>query len=69
MEGIKDNGKDVVIIGIPIHSQVPLLQPYPYTIKQDCKRFCRDIFNLLIPIICVLGIIGLVMIILIKYLK
>jgi hypothetical protein len=69
MEEIKDNGKDVVIIGIPILSQVPLLQPYPYNIKQYCKTFCRDIFNLLIPIICVLGIIGLVMIILIKYLK
>lgn len=61
--------KDVVIIGIPIISQVPLLQPYPYSIKRECKTFCKDLLNILLPIICVFGIIALTMILLIKYLK
>ncbi len=64
-----NNNKDSVIIGIPVLLQAPLLQPYPYSIKRECKTFCKDLLNLLIPIICVFGVIALVMILLIKYLK
>lgn len=65
----KDNSNDAVIIGIPVLQQAPLLQPYPYTIKQQCSVFCKDLLNLLLPIICVFGIIALIMMLLIKYLK
>ena len=65
----KANSNDVVIIGIPVLQQAPLLQPYPYSIKQECSVFCKDLLNLLLPIICVFGIIALIMILLIKYLK
>lgn len=65
----EDINKEVVIIGIPVLSQAPLLQPYPYSIKKECKTFCKDLLNLLIPIICIFGIITLIMILLIKYLK
>jgi hypothetical protein len=64
-----DNNNSSIIIGIPIISQAPLLQPYPYSIKRECKTFCKDLLNLLIPIICVFGVIALTMILLIKYLK
>ena len=64
-----NNNKDSVIICIPVLLQAPLLQPYPYSIKRECKTFCKDLLNLLIPIICVFGVIALVMILLIKYLK
>lgn len=65
----KDNNKDIVIIGIPLISQVPLLEPYAHSIQQECKIFCKDLLNLLLPIICVFGIIALIMMLLIKYLK
>lgn len=65
----KDNNKDIVIIGIPVISQVPLLEPYAHSIQQECKIFCKDLLNLLLPIICVFGIIALIMMLLIKYLK
>lgn len=65
----EDINKDVVIIGVPVISQTPLLQPYPYSIKKECKTFCKDLLNLLIPIICIFSIITLIMILLIKYLK
>ena len=64
-----DNKNSSIIIDIPIISQAPLLQPYPYFIKRECKTFCKDLLNILLPIICVFGIIALTMILLIKYLK
>ena len=69
MEEIKDTSELVVVIGIPIMSQVPLLEVYPHSIKQECKIFCKDLLNLLLPIICVFGVIALIMMLLIKYLK
>ena len=69
IEEIKDTSKHVVIIGIPIMPQVPLLELYPHSIKQECKIFCKDLLNLLLPIICVFGVIALIMMLLIKYLK
>lgn len=65
----KDNNKDIVIIGIPVISQVPLLEPYAHSIQQECKIFCKDLLNLLLPIICVFGIIVSIILLLIKYLK
>ena len=65
----KNNSNNVVIIGVPVLDQAPLLQPYPYTIKQKCSVFCKDLLNLLLPIMCVFGIIALIMMLLIKYLK
>ena len=58
---IKSENDKVVLIGIPVFNQVPLLQPYPILKeKNSCKVFFQDLANLLVPIVCIFGIIGLV---------
>ena len=57
----KKENDTVILVGMPVFNQVPLLQPYPaLKEKNSCKVFFQDLANLLIPIICVFGIIGLV---------
>lgn len=58
----KRENDTVILVGIPVFNQVPLLQPYPaFREKNSCKVFLQDLANLVLPIICVFGVIALVL--------
>ena len=58
---IRSENDKVVLIGIPVFNQVPLLQPYPVLRDHNTFKVClQDLANLVIPIVCVFGIIALV---------
>jgi hypothetical protein len=66
---MNQNNKEV-IIGVPVLNDVLLLEPYPEpTIKQECKICCQDLFNLLIPMACIIGSVIAIIIIIAQCIK
>lgn len=61
---MNENCNKETIIGIPASNDIPLLGPYSeLTIKKECKICCKDLLNLLIPMICIVGSISATIII------
>ena len=58
---IKSENDKVVLIGVPVFNEVSLLEPRPVLKeKKLCKVLFQDLANLLVPIICIFGIMALV---------
>jgi hypothetical protein len=67
---MNQNNKTEVLIGLPVTDDIILLQPYrEVTIKKECKIFCQDLLNLLIPMVCIIGSISGIIIIIAQCIK
>lgn len=59
-----------IIIDVPLINDTILLEPYPKTtVLEQCKIFCRDLLDLVIPLICILGSIIVIIIMISEYIK
>lgn len=59
-----NSNNDMITIYDNDINSIVLLQPYRNSIKKECKIFCQDLFNLIIPIITLFLIISVIIIIL-----
>lgn len=59
-----DNTNNMITIYENDSNSIVLLQPYKNSIKKECKIFCKDLFNLIIPVITLFLIIAIIIIIL-----